>query len=59
MLTNFSNLEMAKDDLQTLEIIEVMENFLERNRPAESLPLSLTWATGQTVLIYEISPTTG
>ena len=59
MLTNFSNLEMAKDNLQTLEIIEVMENFLERNRPPENLrdKLDLGYEiVGQTVSIYEIRP---
>ena len=59
MLTNFSNLEMAKDNLRTLEIIEVMENFLERNRPPENLrdKLDLGYEiAGQTVSIYEIRP---
>ena len=59
MLTNFSNLEMGKDNLQTLEIIEVMENFLERNRPPENLRHQLDVGyeiVGQTVSIYEIRP---
>lgn len=50
---------MAIDTLQTLEIIEVMENFLERKRPPEHIrdKLDLGYSIGdQSITVFEIRP---
>lgn len=50
---------MAIDTFQTLEIIEVMENFLSRSRPPESIRKDLDIGykiEGHSVVIYEIRP---
>jgi len=50
---------MAVDVLQSLEIIEVMENFITRIRPPEAIREKLDIAyriEGQSIIIYEIRP---
>jgi Protein of unknown function (DUF3024) len=50
---------MAISTLQTLEIIEAMENFLDEKRPPEHLreQVDLMYKIeGQSVLIYEVRP---
>jgi hypothetical protein len=50
---------MAIDALQTVEIIAVMENFLEIKRPPEKIRHKVDLAykiEGQSILIYEIRP---
>ena len=50
---------MAIDTLQTLEIIEVMENFLSRKRPAEHIRDKVDLGyhiEGQSIMIVEIRP---
>jgi len=50
---------MAVDVLQSLEIIEVMENFISRIRPPEEIrdKLDISYAIeGQSIIIFEIGP---
>ena len=50
---------MPIDVLQSIEIIEVMENFLEGNRPPEEMRNKLDLGyklEGQSILIFEIRP---
>jgi len=50
---------MAIESLTTLEIIEVMENFLTHNRPPEDIraQLDITYQIeNQSVVIYEVRP---
>jgi hypothetical protein len=50
---------MAVDVLQSLEIIEVMENFISRIRPPEAIrkKLDISYTIeGQSIIIYEIRP---
>jgi len=50
---------MAVDVLQSLEIIEVMENFISRIRPPEEIrkKLDISYAIeDQSIIIYEIRP---
>ena len=50
---------MALAPLQTLEVIEVIENFLERKRPPEHIRSKLDYGYSieeQSVLIFEIRP---
>lgn len=50
---------MTFDPLQTLEVIEAMENFLSRNRPPEEIRKKLDLGykiEGQSVFIFEIRP---
>jgi hypothetical protein len=50
---------MAVDNLQVLDIIEVMEAFLERNRPPEPIRSKLDIGykiEGQSIIIHEIRP---
>ncbi len=50
---------MAIDILQTLEVIEVMENFLIRKRPPEDIRNQLDIGykiEDQTIIIFEIRP---
>lgn len=50
---------MAIDSLQTLEVIEVMENFLNEKRPPEHIRDKLDIGyniEGQSIIIFEIRP---
>ena len=50
---------MAIDTIQTLDVIEVMENFMERIRPAEEMRPKLDVSyriEEQSIIIYEIRP---
>lgn len=50
---------MAVDNLQVLDIIEVMEAFLERKRPPEHIRPKLDIGykiEGQSIIIHEIRP---
>jgi hypothetical protein len=50
---------MAIDTFQTVDIIEVMENFIERRRPPESIrhQLDLSYKIeDQSVLVFELRP---
>lgn len=50
---------MPIDALQTVEIIEVMENYLSRNRPPEHIRKQLDLGykiENQSILIFEIRP---
>ncbi|MCD9017166.1 DUF3024 domain-containing protein [Parachryseolinea silvisoli] len=50
---------MAVDNLQVLDIIEVMEPFLERKRPSEDIRPRLDIGykiEGQSIIIHEIRP---
>jgi hypothetical protein len=50
---------MTFDPLQTLEVIEAMENYLSRNRPPEEIRKKLDLGykiEGQSVFIFEIRP---
>ena len=50
---------MTLDGLQTLDIIEIMENLLEKVRPPEDMRLQLDVnykIEGQSVVIYETRP---
>jgi hypothetical protein len=50
---------MAIDVLQTLDIIEAMENFITRNRPSENIrhQLDLSYKIeDQSIIIFEIRP---
>lgn len=51
--------DMAIDTLQTLDIIEVMENFLGRRRPPEDIRPQVDIGykiQGQSIIIHEIRP---
>ncbi len=50
---------MAIDIFQTLDVIEAMENFLERIRPRKEIRPELDYGykiEGQSILIFEIRP---
>jgi len=50
---------MAIDPFQTLDVIEIMEQFLERNRPPEHIRKDLDIGyriDNQSVIIFEIRP---
>lgn len=50
---------MAIETLQTLEVIEVMENFLSRKRPPEEIRNRLDIGykiEGQSIILFEIRP---
>jgi hypothetical protein len=50
---------MAIDTIQTLEVIEVMENFLSSNRPPEDIRHELDLGykiDGQSIVVFEIRP---
>jgi hypothetical protein len=50
---------MSLDALKSMEIIETMENFLDRFRPKEEIrdQIDITYKIdGQSILIYEIRP---
>jgi len=50
---------MPIDSLQALDIIEAMENFIERRRPPENLrdQLDLSYRIeGQSIVVFEIRP---
>ncbi|MBS1487441.1 MAG: DUF3024 domain-containing protein [Bacteroidetes bacterium] len=50
---------MAIDNLQTLDVIEAMENYLMRNRPPESIRPKLDLGykiEGQSIIVFEIRP---
>lgn len=50
---------MAIDTLQSLEVIEVMENFLLRNRPPEHIKNQLDIGykiEDQSIIVFEIRP---
>jgi hypothetical protein len=50
---------MPITNLQTLEVIEVMENFISRNRPKEDIRHKVDLAyriEDQSIIIYEIRP---
>lgn len=50
---------MAVSSLQVLDIIEVMEGFLERNRPPENMRAKLDVGykiEGQSIIIHDIRP---
>lgn len=50
---------MAIDTLQTLEVIEVMENFLSKIRPPEDLRNRMDFGyhiKGQSIILFEINP---
>jgi hypothetical protein len=50
---------MAVENLQIVEIIEVMENYLDKKRPAEEIRKKVDYTykiEGQSVVIYEVRP---
>ena len=50
---------MAIDIFQTLDVIEVMENFIDKNRPPENIrhQVDLTYKIeGQSVIVFELRP---
>lgn len=50
---------MATEILQTLEVIEVMENFLSRKRPPEEIRNRLDFGykiEGHSIILFEIRP---
>lgn len=50
---------MAIDSLKTLEVIEIMENFLSRRRPPEHIRSQLDLGykiQGQSIILFEIRP---
>lgn len=50
---------MAIDTLQTLEVIEAMENFIARERPPENIRHELDIGykiEGQSIIVFEIRP---
>lgn len=50
---------MAIDSLQTLDVIEALENFISRKRPPEHIreKLDITYKIeGQSIIIFEIRP---